>query len=118
MKIDTYNNLREQIRTGDAIFFAGKGRTSNLIKDVTASKYSHVGMAVWLQPVVMEEPRLFIIESTTLNTQPDVTGEYRRGVQMVPLAQRLEGYDGMAWWLPLREPLNDEEKAEVLEWCW
>src|SRR5688500_18814624 len=116
MKLERYEKLRSSIRTGDCILFSGKGRESNLIKRVTISKFSHVGMALWLTPVSTDEPRLFLIESTTLNTVPDISGSYRRGVQMIPLAQRLEGYEGEAWWLPLKQPLNTEEKINLISW--
>ncbi len=118
MQLDRYYQIRDKIRTGDALFFSGKGRESSIIKRLTKSKFSHVGMALWLTPKVTDEPRLFIMESTTLNNIPDVTGEYRRGVQMVPLAQRLEGYDGEAWWLPLKDPITEDEKPILLDWCW
>ena len=117
MKLDIYNTIRESVRTGDVFAFSGKGRTSNVIKRVTNSQYSHVGMALWITPMHSQLSRLFIIESTTLNDIPDVSGEYRRGVQMVPLAQRLEGYDGDCWWVPIKVPiLDDDEKTRLTTW--
>lgn len=117
MDLTTYNKIRDEIRTGDVLAFGGKGRTSNIIKNITNSPYSHVGVALWITPMHTEINRLFIIESTTLNNLPDVTGEYRRGVQMVPLAQRLAGYDGEAWWVPIKEPiLETGEKERLTTW--
>lgn len=66
-------------------------------------------------PYTLDE-RLFIIESTTLNTVLDVSGEYRRGVQMINMSQRLDGYEGDAWWFPLKNPLNQDEKIKMVEW--
>jgi len=115
-KLSTYNSVRSLISFGDQIVFSGKGRTSNLIKRFTNSVYSHVGVAVWVTPLLTAEPRLFILESATLNTTPDINNEYRRAIQLVTLSQRLEGYDGCAWWLPLKQPLSLEEKEHMLEW--
>jgi hypothetical protein len=117
MNLDKYNQIRDSVRTGDVFAFSGKGNTSNLIKHFTFSKYSHVGMALWITPMHSLVNRLFIIESTTLNNVPDLDGEFRRGVQMVPLAQRLEGYDGQCWWVPIKVPiLDDDEKAKLTSW--
>lgn len=118
MKLDKYDKVKGLIRTGDLIAFSGKGWQSGLIKNATSSKYSHVGAAVWITPSLTMEPRLFIAESTTLNTAPDVMGEYRKGVQIVAMAQRLEGYDGEAWWFPLKNPLTEDEKIAFLDWIW
>lgn len=117
MDLTKYNEIREEIRTGDVFAFSGKGNTSNIIKHITSSEYSHVGMALWITPMHSEINRLFIVESTTLNNVPDVDGTYRRGVQMVPMAQRLEGYIGKCWWVPIKVPiLNDEEKTKLTTW--
>src|SRR5687767_8237024 len=97
MKLELYNNYRDYIKTGDIIAFSGGGGFSDAIKQFTFSPYSHVGMAIWIEPIPNEK-RLFIMESTTLNDVPDVNGEYRKGVQMVGMAQRLDGYVGEAWW--------------------
>jgi hypothetical protein len=117
MNLDKYNQIRDTVRTGDVFAFSGKGNTSNLIKNFTHSKYSHVGMALWITPLHSLVNRLFIIESTTLNTLPDIDGSYRRGVQIIPMAQRLEGYVGQCWWLPIKQPLlDDDEKTKLTSW--
>jgi hypothetical protein len=118
MKLDKYNAYRDSIRTGDAVFWSGKGNTSSLIKRVTGSPYSHISMAIWLRLTALDEPRLFTIESTTLNTLPDATDNtIRRGVQLHPLAQRIEGYNGEVWWSPLLICLTEWEIKELIKWA-
>lgn len=112
-----YDDLRCNIETLDLILFSGKGRTSNLIKRATNSEWSHVGLAVWVESIARkEEDRLFIVESTTLNDQPDISGEYRKGVQMMPLSQRVDSYDGHIGWSPLKPEANPTQKRLAVDW--
>lgn len=113
-----YELYRDKIQSGDILYFSGKGFFSDLIKRVTKSRFSHVGMALWLKIKALDEPRLFILESTTLNNIKDgVSDEYRRGVQLVPLGQRIEAYDGAVFWAELCKPLDDVDKKALLEWA-
>ncbi len=41
-----YKEIREAIKTGDIVRFAGKGSTSEWVKWLTRSTWSHVGMAL------------------------------------------------------------------------
>lgn len=112
-RLEKYNALRDFMSTGDLLLFSGKGGISDLIKEVTTSLYSHCGIALWgFQPGdPVPEKRLFIAESTMINPVPDsMDGCYRKGVQMILLSQKLEGYNGQAWWLRLKQPLTDQEK--------
>jgi hypothetical protein len=94
--LSIYRLVRPQIRPGDVIAFGGAGVISSLIKFLTRSSVSHVGVVLEAVDVDGErEIRLF--ESTTL------TG--KSGVQINRLSERLANYDGggRAWWLPLSE---------------
>lgn len=116
-KLDKYNEIRSQIKTGDIFFFrSAKVGFSDIIKYTTKSSYSHVGIALWMTLPYTKEERLFIIESTTLNNVKDISGEYRRGVQIVHMSQRLDGYNGKAWWFQLKNPLTFDEKVKMTEW--
>jgi hypothetical protein len=108
MKLDIYEKIRPYIKTGDCLAFSGGGFSSDLIKHATLSEISHVGIAMYMEPLPGER-RLFCAESTTLNNVPDYQGEYRRGMQITPLSQRLEGYIGKAWLVPLVHPLCGEK---------
>jgi len=86
-----YEDIRDTLDTGDIVLFSGKGRISGLIKWVTKSEWSHIGMVLRL----VEWNMLLLWESTTLSKIKDIqSGEARQGVQLVPLSERLKGYDG------------------------
>lgn len=94
--MDAYRSRRSEMRTGDLLLFSGRGLISRGIQAITGSRWSHVA-------VVMEVPLYDFIccfESTTLSDIPDLTtGARVKGVQLVPLSQRLETYNGdaVAW---------------------
>lgn len=91
-----YDTLRPNIRHGDVIAFGGEGLESGIIKLVTNSPVSHVGVVyqtfrdrlvgIWQND---------IMESTSLNGMS--------GVTFSRLSSRLMDYRGRAWWLPLSE---------------
>ncbi len=94
--MDAYTKHRASMRTGDLLLFSGRGLISRGIQAITGSPWSHVA-------VVLEVPLYDFVcsfESTTLSDIPDLTtGAPVKGVQLVPLSQRLEKYDGdkIAW---------------------
>ena len=86
-----YKSIRSKLKTGDIILFSGKGGTSAGIKWATLSKWSHVGIIVNLP----EYDFVTVWESTTLSTTIDLdTNKARKGVQLIPLSARVNGYDG------------------------
>lgn len=87
-----YNeSMRAKLKTGDVVLFSGKGGVSAGIKWATLSRWSHVGMIVFLP----EYDFVTVWESTTLSSIVDLdTKVPRKGVQLVPLSSRIEGYDG------------------------
>lgn len=87
----SYNEIRNELETGDMVFFSGNGLVSEAIKAATNCQWSHVGLVVrWdLMDLVL------IWESTTLSNVLDIsTGSPIRGVQAVPLSARTQSYDG------------------------
>lgn len=85
--------LRSRLDTGDVVLFCGAGRVSSVIKRLTRSRWSHVGMVIRAQDLDL----LLLIESTTLSPLTDLdTGERRDGVQVVALSERLSRFDGEA----------------------
>lgn len=94
--MESYAKYRSEIRTGDILLFSGNGLISRGIQAITGSPWSHVA-------IVLEVPLYDFVccfESTTLSEIPDLmTGAPVKGVQLVPLSQRLETYDGesIAW---------------------
>ncbi len=87
----SYESMRGSLRTGDIVLFSGKGGLSTGIKHFTRCKWSHVGMVL-----ALEEFDLHMLwESTTLSNIADAeTGKELRGVQLVPLSERIRRYDG------------------------
>lgn len=87
-----YNeNMRAKLKTGDVVLFSGKGGISAGIKWATLSRWSHVGMIV----VLPEYDFVTVWESTILSSLVDIdTKVPRKGVQLVPLSSRIEGYEG------------------------
>jgi hypothetical protein len=56
-----YCEVRDDINTGDIIFFQTKGIVSKIIRFVTSSEYSHVGIAMWVE--ISGQKRLMVIEA-------------------------------------------------------
>lgn len=86
-----YDEIRNELDTGDIVLFSGKGGISTGIKWITSSVWSHVGMVLRIP----EYNLALLWESTTLSSIADLeTGKARQGVQLVPLSERLKQYDG------------------------
>jgi hypothetical protein len=84
-----YSKLRPLLRAGDIIAFSGSGFISGAIKLFTQNPVSHVGIVYW----TYDDDRCDLMESTTLDGI--------KGVQQTHLSERIVGYDGPIWWLPL-----------------
>jgi uncharacterized protein YycO len=77
MPITPYADLRRELRTGDLLFASGKYAVSDLIRQVTHSPWTHVGIV--LQLPVLE--RVLLLESVE-----------SVGVRMIPLSKYLEDF--------------------------
>lgn len=86
-----YFCLRPALRTGDAIFFEGKGLISDLIC-LVAGGPSHVAL------VERTDDRIRLVESTSQR----IGAKWIIGVQRTYLSDRLRDYDGHVWWAPLK----------------
>jgi hypothetical protein len=101
----TYNDVRAQLKTGDLLLFSGKGAVSNVIKLFSGGKWSHVGMVLRVPEL---SDAVLLWESTTLSDIPDVETELpTKGVQIVPLSQRLSRYRGEVTLRALGKPITD-----------
>lgn len=91
MPTQRYATLRRQLKTGDLVFFAGRGLLSDSVKAVTHSRWSHVAMVM----VLPEYDFVCLWESTALSNLKDLNiGRTHEGVQLVPLSTRLRTYEG------------------------
>ena len=89
---ERYENIRDTLNTGDIVLCSGKGTVSTLIKAFTGSQWSHVAMVLRL---ATEFDFVLCWESTTLGKLRDVyDGQPKKGVQLVPLSERIATYEG------------------------
>jgi hypothetical protein len=115
--VSRYEGARDGMRTGDLVAFGGKGRISGLIKLITRSLVSHVGLVLRADFSLGKEESVMLIESTTLTNLPDMaTGHLIKGVQMHWLSTRLSAHEGEAWWHPLKTPLAAGRAEEMTRW--
>lgn len=111
-----YSELRPQLKVGDVIAFSGKSIISNLIKFATRSDISHVGIVLESNSPELGH-MVHIIESTSLATTPDViTKELFVGVQIQQLSRRLETEEGQVYYVPLKSPIGEYNKAAMVDW--
>ena len=99
-----YAEMRDKMQPGDVIAFGGRGTFSNIIKTFTFSAVSHVGVVMESKLLVDDQPQpgriVDVLESTTLNG--------KNGVQRNRLSERIEGYAGEIWWLPLSSSVRQQ----------
>ena len=97
-----YDDARKKMQPGDSIGFGGKSAFSEIIKLVTKSRVSHVGIILQRKLLIDGDPQdgFFneIMESTS----------YKKftGVQINRMSERLDYYEGDIWWLPLRKTVR------------
>lgn len=91
METVKYEAIRGELKTGDIVLFSGRGAISKIVKLGTLSKWSHCGLVLRLP----EYDFLTVWESTTLSNHVDLeTFRPRKGVQLVPLSNRVHAYSG------------------------
>jgi len=95
-----YSDARSLMQPGDVIAFGGSSAFSKIIKLVTFSEVSHVGIILKTQIADTHSNIFFnqIIESTG-----------KHGVSISRFSQQLEHYDGEVWWLPLSQEIRDSD---------
>lgn len=81
-RTEKYEKLRNNLKTGDIVLFAGKGWIGRIIRWATQSRWTHVGMVY--RPI--HGGQVFLYESTSLSK--------KNGVQTVDLKSRIDSYDG------------------------
>lgn len=84
--LSRYNQVRNEMKTGDLLQFSGSGIVSGIIK-LRTGKFSHSSLVL----IIDEYDR-----------RMTMTAE-NRGVYPVPLSDYLAGYKGRAWWYPLTD---------------
>ena len=89
MDTTRYEELRDQMQTGDALIFAGTGLVSKIIQWRTKSRYTHVAMIARWKTYQVE--RVFFFQATA-----------QFGVHPVPVSRYLAQHRGEAWWVRLK----------------
>ena len=90
-RMKKYEDIRVSLKTGDLVLFEGKSLFSKIIRRASGSRWSHVGMILKRQ----EFDYLALYESTGGGSLPDlVHGVPVKGVQLVPLSDRILNYEG------------------------
>ncbi len=106
-----YNSMRESLKTGDLVLFAGRGLVSGFIRWFTKSEFTHIGMVVRSE----EYDMLLLWESTTLSKIKDVHGTAKQGVAIRPLSEVIENYEGRVGIRSLVNPLSKEQIVELVK---
>lgn len=100
-----YADVRDRIRPGDLIAFGGTSPTCELIKRVTESSVSHVGVVLhpewWTEGPSWPEICDRFMEATP------------RGMKIAHLGRRVKRYDGTLWWLPLSDAARQQMDLEA-----
>lgn len=91
-KLDLYNQIRPQIKTGDDIVWQSNSIIGKSIQWWCNSKYNHVSKVVRFTEFDIE--RVYIME------------ELGHGAVLLPLSKRIEEHDGHVWLFPLESKLN------------
>ena len=95
-----YYEIRKCMRPGDVIACAGTGITSRVIRWLTRSNVSHVGVVIQTN---LSEGELS--ERDFFNQVVEATGS---GVKFALLSGEAEFYKGELWWFPLSETSREE----------
>ena len=101
-----YKETRNKMKPGDVIAFGGHGLMSNVIKNVTSSPVSHVG-------IIMQTD---VSDGIFINQIIESNGKKkgRTGVQVFRMSERLAEYDGSVWWLPMAVEFDKKEFIDFL----
>jgi hypothetical protein len=98
-KILSYEACRALIKNGDVLLYRGTGITSRLIKTISRSEYSHVGIAAWWNN------RLMVLEAVG------------KGVVASALSENLRRYHGSVEYFWCRERITDEDRLDMLDFA-
>jgi len=112
MKQAKYENIRNQLKTGDILLFSGKGFISWGIKRICGSKWSHVGMVIKVNGYDM----VFCWESTSMSSIKDFfSKKQKNGAQTVLLSDRLRVYPGQVAVRQLKTPLKPQQINAIMQ---
>jgi hypothetical protein len=99
MDLTKYNQIKEQMKTGDLLQWRTNSIVGALIRWKTNSNVNHSSLVIRLSEYEGLERRRFTMEAL------------EHGTVLNYLSRRLEQYDGEVWWYPLRDEMDASRKA-------
>lgn len=108
MDLTKYNEVKDDMKTGDILSWKSKSLIGSLIRWKTGGEANHSSMVIRLSEYEGTERRRYHTEAM------------ERGVYPNLLSQRLQEYDGEVWWLPLKDEYNEARICigQRLTECW
>ena len=99
------------LKTGDLVFFSGKGPLSVLVQIGTRSQWSHIGMIVHVndEPCIWESRYRSRYHSIKYQLGRTTLPPSKPGVSTTPLRIRLRHFDGKISVRPLKHPLTEHQ---------
>lgn len=89
--MNTYNDIRDRLDTGDIVLFSGKGLISMGLQIGSLCSWSHVAMVVRIK----EPDVILVYQSTPVCKAKDFLADKpKQGVQINLLSQAIESYKG------------------------
>lgn len=98
LPIRYYNDIRNELQTGDILLCSGESLCSQLIRKSTGSCWSHVAMVLRLEEI----GRVMLLESIE-----------DQGIRIVPLSNYVHDYEGTAKGYPGRLALARHREFEL-----
>tara|TARA_R110000851_G_scaffold227519_4_gene380330 strand:- start:469 stop:1086 length:618 start_codon:yes stop_codon:yes gene_type:complete len=110
--VKNYYTIYDELKTGDLIFFSGKGLIARAIRFFSGCAYSHVGMVLVLK--IKNKRELVILESNGKSFIVDYhTGDFKSGVSIVNLTTKLHSYNGNIGIKQLSKPMDNDHKSKI-----
>lgn len=111
-----YRDIRDKLKTGDIVLFSGQDPISRVIRGISQSTWSHVGMVV-----IWEEMKTVLIwESTPVAKAKDIeSNQHQSGVNLIPLSHRINTWlardpENLVAVRHLDQPLDDAMQSALL----
>jgi len=101
-KLIKYNEIKDDMRTGDLLQWRSPSIIGRLIRWKTGSNVNHSSMVIRLKEYEGRERRRWTTEAL------------EHGTVLNLLSRRLNDFDGECWWYPLKDEWN-EKRGEVGE---
>lgn len=113
-----YLDVRNNMNTGDVIAFADSDDfISSLIRKVTGSEYSHVGIVVRNKLVPGLKDSILLVEAGLNGSYQDFVAKNSKfRIQARSLSSVLASFSGKVWWAGLKKPLSQEETLALGAW--